>query len=1181
MAVQFILGRAGTGKTAAIYDQITALAQSDPLGPPIFLILPKQATFQAERELVARLGGFTRVRVVSFELLGRDILTHCGDVGLPEVTPLGRRLVLGHLLRKHRDELRYFTKSAATPGLTAELDATFTEFDRGGVDISTLEKLLEQFQSDDKTDPALFDKLSDVKLLMTAYDGYIGGEKIDPARRLSLVMKRVGECSLFKEAHIFVDAFFDFTGYEQRLLIAIAAVAAKTVVSLLVDPDQPNGLDDLSIFHRTERTYRSLRQNLKGVELLPPVVLRDATRFESPILHRVEANLFAPSPGTPGEATGNGDSPRAGRGEGDFGGQESLPSRNQPQPNPRPKALPEYREREPEKGLEKFEAPDVSSEVDAVARRIRDAVAGGLRYRQIGVLVRDLGAYQTTIAASFAEHGIPHFADVRRSATHHPLLLAARAVMQIASKDWPHEAVMTLVKSGLAGLSDAEADELENYVLQHRVRGRRWESPEAWPVLEPAVSEDDDAAPMMPVKTVDDSRKKLVTAMEPMLKLAWSNDDPTVKEVSTALFAVLQKLNAPAELAKWISAAKSANQLERAGEHEQVWSEFVSFFTQAVELLGDQPTTLADFMAVVDAGMEGFDLALAPPTTDQVLVGQVDRTRTPPLEMVFVLGLNEGIFPRPAGDTTLLSDRDRRLLRERLVDLDPETDRQLLDERFLAYLAFSRASSRLIVSRPTAGPKGRAAAPSLFWTELARLVPDAPTAVVPNASLSHPEQVSTPRQLLTGLMRWIRLGAEESDPVWPGIYQWFLDQASDLRAEGEKAWPALVYRNLAALSGDVSRKLFPVPLSATVGELEAFAACPFRHFARYGLKLGKREDPDVTVIDTSNAFHRILDGVVGDVGAQPGGWGKATRATARPLVRNHASVVGDSLRGDLLHGSARNRFLLERIEKATDRAMAGLMKSLSLGSLKPESTSIAFGPGREHPPYTVTTPAGDVVELSGRIDRVDRCGTGSEIVLIDYRMKVNAVQLDKVYHGLRLQLFASALVLNRDAERNRTVGVLEWPILAGVQSVAHPNDAVKPDDPHFLIRDKPRGVFDAGVAGMFDKTFQSGMSPVVSIKINKTGELGDRDRTDAVTADELESLLAFVDQKMGDIAGGITSGEIAVHPYMIGDETPCSRCEYRSVCRFEPGINRYNVMPRMKRTEVLAVLTGQANSPDH
>jgi ATP-dependent helicase/DNAse subunit B len=82
--------------------------------------------------LVCEVGAFCRARVVSFEQLGREIFAHAGGNVIPEVTPLGRQMVIGHLLRQLKPQLGYFAGSARQPGLAAELDATFAEFERSG-----------------------------------------------------------------------------------------------------------------------------------------------------------------------------------------------------------------------------------------------------------------------------------------------------------------------------------------------------------------------------------------------------------------------------------------------------------------------------------------------------------------------------------------------------------------------------------------------------------------------------------------------------------------------------------------------------------------------------------------------------------------------------------------------------------------------------------------------------------------------------------------------------------------------------------------------------------------------------------------------------------------------------------------------------------------------------------------
>ena len=108
--------------------------------PPIYWLLPRQATFSAERELTCGSGlpGFCRAHVVSFEQFGREIFDDCGGSCIPQVTPLGRQMVVGHLLRQLHPRLRFFASVARQPGLAGELDATLDELQRSGAAPRTL-----------------------------------------------------------------------------------------------------------------------------------------------------------------------------------------------------------------------------------------------------------------------------------------------------------------------------------------------------------------------------------------------------------------------------------------------------------------------------------------------------------------------------------------------------------------------------------------------------------------------------------------------------------------------------------------------------------------------------------------------------------------------------------------------------------------------------------------------------------------------------------------------------------------------------------------------------------------------------------------------------------------------------------------------------------------------------------
>src|SRR5207249_2795262 len=143
---------------------------------------------------------------------------------------------------------------------------------------------------------------------------------------------------------------------------------------------------------------------------------------------------------------------------------------------------------------------------------------------------------------------------------------------------------------------------------------------------------------------------------------------------------------------------------------------------------------------------------------DQLLVGAIDRTRTPPLKSVLLLGWSDGLFPSAARELSLLSDAERGELNRRGIAIEPDADRQRLDEDLLAYIALTRASQSIYVSRPVGDEARRPSAPSPYWVRLRQMFPTLIPKVLPRDDEQDPAVIGTPRQLLTSLLRWARGG---------------------------------------------------------------------------------------------------------------------------------------------------------------------------------------------------------------------------------------------------------------------------------------------------------------------------------------------------------------------------------------------------------------------------------------
>jgi ATP-dependent helicase/nuclease subunit B len=231
----------------------------------------------------------------------------------------------------------------------------------------------------------------------------------------------------------------------------------------------------------------------------------------------------------------------------------------------------------------------------------------------------------------------------------------------------------------------------------------------------------------------------------------------------------------------------------------------------------------------------------------------------------------------------------------------------------------------------------------------------------------------------------------------------------------------------------------------------------------------------------------------------------------------------------------------------------------------------------------VRTPTGDEVHLHGQIDRVDLNDKGTGFVVADYKLAAGALALDRVFHGLSLQLLTYLLVIQANGQE--LVGRKLTPaaafllqLLRSPQKVEHPSEGVSPEDPTFHLRVMPRGIIDDRAIKSLDQNLTTGASLVINVFINKTGERGRQNTTDVADQVQFEAVLRHVEKRLGELADQITTGDIAVAPYMIARKTPCSHCEFRSVCRFEPGLNRYRILQSMKREEVLAAVCGPPES---
>lgn len=1178
MSIRLIAGRAGSGKTHACLRRLCEhLTHSIADGPRLVMLVPEQAAFQMERGLLAMAGVpvLGRCEVLSFRRLAHRILNELTGPVPVVLSPSGRQAVLRRLLGRRRGQWREFDRVADRPGFIAAVARGVTELLQEAATVEQLDEAARRAESDDVPSAR---RLHDLAMLYRDYLEYLGSERVDPEGVLDLARLRLERSDWLSGAMIWVDGFAGLTRQQVRMLVSLARQASQMELALLLDPgceaawSGAGAPDELGLFARMERTWHGVRHAMTeaGVTVDRPLLLapKEFPRFAgSPWLARLERELFSIGRSNVAQRDANG-----------------------PTPASAPSADPAVR---------LVLTPDRRTEVLAAVKAMVDLVrkpVGGLRYRDLAIIVRDLEPYHDLLSAALTAHGIPYFMDRRRPTHPHALIRLLRETLAMHAPRGFGPAVLGVLKSGLTRFTDDESDELENYVLAYGlIDVANWREP--WK-YSPRAGGGSDEETMS--RADSDALARLNAMRAAVLELVgdWlpgaAGAHPKTATWLERLWSMLERMQVGAQLMAWRDSAMARGDHDAAAEHEQAWTSVVRLLEELHDALGDEQMTARQFRECVEAGLSEFTLALAPSTLDQVLVSAIERSRHPPVRAVFLLGMSESDFPARLCEDDVLGDDERAALAASGLEMAMNFQRRALDERSLAYIALTRASERLWVSCPRSDEKGRSLRPSPFWEEVRAVLPEAAEETIEGFGAA---DVSTSRELAGAVAEQIRALCEQrlspsvAEP-WRALYE--LARTDELlRGDAKRALSALRPAETARLGTDAAGALWRAPYETNVYSLEMMAECPFRHFAARGLRLEKRVEHEIGALDLGRVYHTVMEEFVEGLRTE----GRALEQLGAVEITQRVSTLCEQAVNryaeQIRMEAPQQKLATWRGRRELPAAVEGQRRTIGRTKLAPARLEQKFGLSiREGeakrpeplPALELTLKNGAKVLLRGVIDRIDLMQSSRGIVgvVYDYKRSTKAKRLglDELWHGLALQLAAYLLVLRDHGERiagARVIpgGAFYLPLLSPLTSVDSP-DAVEKKRPFSGFG--PRGIIDFDWIGELDSELGNGRSNVFSVQISKDGSPGYVNSTDVVSSGVMGPLLDYVRDKMTELCEAWIAGEIAVSPYRLGTKSPCAHCDYAAVCRIEQVARSSRRLDAMRREEVLRKLGGAIDS---
>ncbi len=1134
--MRFLCGPAGTGKTFRCLAEIRASLQAAAEGPPLIFVAPKQSTFQIERQLLAdgTLRGYTRLHILSFERLAKFVLDKF-NVATPEfLNEEGRVMVLRALLLRHENELKLFRGSARRPGFAQEVNRLFAEFQRHKLSGPRLRT----FAENQNLNSELRDKLRDLARLFECYSGWLADNKLrdensllDDATEILLAARAVAPATrsvrrtgLHFDA-LWLDGFAEMTPQEMDLLAAVLPYCGRATLAFCV---AEQGITDkdiswLSIWNAVGNTFQRCRQRVEdlGCAVEVEALQRDAakSRFsDSDALRHLEAHW---------EGSGTVGTARCAVTARTAGGTD----RGHP-----PDQLLTQNE---QNALRIVASPNPEGEAILAAREILRFVRAGNRFRDCAVLVRDLEPFHKTLARTFRRYAIPFFLDRRAKIAHHPLAELTRNALRVVAFDWQHQDWFAALKTGFAPAEETEIDRLENESLARGWRGKKWRGPVQIPG-EQGLEEQ-----------LERLRRRLLPPFERFSAgFAELNFRLNGQRLAGLLRGLWKDLGVEETLENWNDGQEVRGGLH-SPIHATVWEQMNAWLDNVELAFASEAMQVREWLPVVEAGLANLTVGVIPPTLDEVLIGAVDRARNPELKFSLVLGVNDTLFPATPASSPVLTDSDLDDLNE-IVSLGMDLRDRLARERYYGYIAFTRASERMLVSFSHSDSAGTPLNPSPFIVRLGNIFPELEIETFDGrVELKDIESVN---ELVPRLMEISKaenlLRSENVSRLVQSLGELREPEASE------------------QLSPEMAGRLYGPIFRTSVSRLEEFAQCPFKFFVRSGLKAGERKLFELDARERGTFQHEILKQFHEELVAENKRWRDLTPVQARERVGQIAAALAGDFRDGLLRDSAQSRFaaraMTESLQNFIEVIVSWMQKQYTFD---PAAVELDFGEKNSpFPAWTIALDGDRQLSLRGRIDRVDLYRDSHDtgrVVVLDYKSSRKKLDPVLVAHGIQLQLAAYLSALAHFAP-DRVFGVQKL-IPAGVFYVnlrgQFENGKTRGDvlgGAADLRRSAYRhtGRFDVGTLNKLDS---AGAADQFYYTLKADGTLHKRS-VEALSQAEFQTWLDQVELQLRRIGNEIFAGVAQVDPYRKGREAPCDYCDYAAACRIDTWAHRFRVL---------------------
>lgn len=994
--LRIIKGTDRSGKTQLLASMVK---QSIEDGRSTYILIPDQFSLVYDRKLydILKAEAFNKVTIVGPDRLAERLIEKHGSSG--KYCDDNARLIMMYKACKEFEAsggARYYTRSLSKGSFFENVCDTIDELRQSTYSAETLAAAAECLTG------TVADKLYDISQLYSLYLQQLENHGLkDTNSAMTEAVEIIRRLNYFKDCDVYFDSFSSFTGDQKRMLEAIFSQANSITAALTIGSGR-NANANLTPFKVCMQTCSEIEGIAAATGHKVTHFTADTYEYRSDAIRTLSDSVFAPAIKPSGDDDG--------AKEDDVAGVKIVP------------------------------VSDAYSEAEYVFGQIRSLVnSGKFRYGDIAVISRDLEECASVLEDMAYRYDVPLFCDIRKNVSQSSPVLFVNAVFEnMISKSFRTRSILSYIKSPLSNISISKAAAIEEYCFKWSVDGDMW-------LTDFTASDKKDAKKRKnELDRINDTRRMIIDKLQGLKDKC---TDAIAGEISAALGSFMREVGLCGDIftdLKALSIAHNETSLEISRVFGQLWQRFLSAIESIGDILSNEKITVKEYYELLKTMLSQMTVSSPPQRLDSVIAASAQHTRLSDIKVAFIIGANDGHFPKNIHMQGLFSDREKEMLKSSAkIEMEKRLETNIQAERFSCFQAISCASDELYICVPGADRKGELLSPSPLISQIKGMFGKDITLDVSELGLEF--YCSTPKAALHKYAELVRTAPEKAAAIKAALEKAIavirdrLNKPNAVSSETQKKalekqleQREYCYKQMFTIDRQLEEKghsldantakdlLLKAPIKLSATKMETYFKCPFQFFCHYGLDVKRNYKVEITSANIGSINHKCLEETMMDESGKYRGDDfvsmspEAIKAEVNKIVDEYIETDMGGWFGKDEAFKADIQALKNNIVKIITHAQEEMRDT--------DYTPVAFefkltrDDGKSIMPIKVSDESDDTIELVGSIDRVDTLESGDRcyVRIIDYKRSQKVFSYSKVYHGLNLQMLLYMFAVTSD-----------------------------------------------------------------------------------------------------------------------------------------------------------------------